>query len=78
MNNDLFRMFTWATVILSLVTLAGIVLWARDRKLAALRQSTQPKTPPSRKNEIDVEIIALKKRIEELLDERKKLDAGPS
>ncbi|MHB1756971.1 MAG: hypothetical protein ACYCT9_05595 [Leptospirillum sp.] len=74
MNNDLFRMFTVATVLLSLVTLAGIILWSRDRKRALMRQKAELPPLHLRKKQLDEEILDLEKQIEFLKSKRKKMD----
>jgi hypothetical protein len=74
MNNDLFRMFTVATVILSLVTLAGIILWSRDRKHALMRQKAELPPLHLRKKQLDEEILALEKHIELLKAKRQRMD----
>ncbi|MHB1731321.1 MAG: hypothetical protein ACYCVG_10285 [Leptospirillum sp.] len=74
MDNDLFRMFTAATVILSLVTIAGIIFWARDRKQARIRQKAELPPLHIRKKQLDEEILALEKKIDFLKSERKKMD----
>lgn len=71
MNNDLFRMFTVATVLLSLVTLAGIILWSRDRKRALMRQKAELPPLHLRKKQLDEEILDLEKQIEFLKSKRK-------
>ena len=67
-------MFTVATVLLSLVTLAGIILWSRDRKQALIRQKTELPPIHLRKKQLDEEILALEKRIDFLKSERGKMD----
>jgi hypothetical protein len=78
MDNELFRMFTAATVILSLVTIAGIIFWARDRKQALLRQKAELPPLHLRKKQLDEEILALEKKIDFLKSERKKMDGETS
>jgi len=78
MDNELFRMFTVATVILSLVTIAGIIFWARDRKQALLRQKLELPPIHLRKKQLDEEILALEKKIDFLKSERQKMDEETS
>jgi peptidoglycan hydrolase CwlO-like protein len=67
-------MFTVATVLLSLVTLAGIILWSRDRKRALMRQKAELPPLHLRKKQLDEEILDLEKQIEFLKSKRKKMD----
>jgi peptidoglycan hydrolase CwlO-like protein len=71
-------MFTVATVLLSLVTLAGIILWSRDRKRALMRQKAELPPLHLRKKQLDEEILDLEKQIEFLKSKRKKMDEETS
>jgi len=71
-------MFTVATVLLSLVTLAGIILWSRDRKRALMRQKAALPPLHLRKKQLDEEILDLEKQIEFLKSKRKKMDEETS
>jgi len=74
MDLSLYHLFLYATIILTVITLLGTIYYMKDRKRRLSESSSHMEmTPVERITDIDGQITALKKRIDILEEERRKI-----
>ncbi len=74
MDQSLYHLFLYATIILTILTMLGTAYYLSDRKRRlAESPDRQTLSPSERISEIDSQIAAFRRRIADLEEERKKI-----
>ncbi len=78
MDQSLYHLFLYATIILSVLTVLGTAYYLADRKRRlAENPDHHALSPVERLSEIDAQIAAFRRRIADLEEEKKTLLSGP-
>ena len=78
MDQSLYHLFLYATIILTILTLLGTAFYLSDRR-RRLAESPDRHTlsPAERLSEIDAQISAYRRRIDDLEEEKRTLLSAP-
>ncbi len=78
MDQSLYHLFLYATIILTILTLLGTAYYLSDRKRRlAESPDRQVLSPVERLSEIESQIAAFRRRIADLEEEKRKLLSPP-
>ena len=78
MDQSLYHLFLYATIILTILTLLGTAYYLSDRKRRlAESPDRQVLSPVERLSEIESQIAAFRRRIADLEEEKRKLLSAP-
>ena len=78
MDQSLYNLFLYATIILTILTLLGTAYYLSDRKRRLAESSDrQSLSPVERLSEIESQIAAFRRRIADLEEEKKRLLSVP-